>query len=95
MAEIEQSSELDQKEEPRRVPAKERWGSGPHTFTQSKNVLSKYRGGRGHKVYAVHRGYISGLYYNWDEYSRKVKGFSSGEFWGFRNREEALAWLRN
>jgi viroplasmin and RNaseH domain-containing protein len=74
---------------------KERRGSGPHMFTQPKNVLPKYRGGRGCKVYAVRRGYVSGLYYNWDECSHQVKGFSGTEFWGFRNQEEALAWLRN
>jgi hypothetical protein len=95
MAEVKRSSELDQKEKPRRASTKQRQGSGPHAFIQPKNVLPKYQGGQGRKVYVVRRGYVSGLYYSWDECSRQVKGFSGAEFWRFRNWEEALAWLRN
>jgi hypothetical protein len=33
--------------------------------------------------YAVRRGYNCGLYFNWHDYERHLKGFSSAQFRGF------------
>jgi viroplasmin and RNaseH domain-containing protein len=37
--------------------------------------------------YAVKRGYNSGLYFNWPDCERQVKGYSSAQFKGFHGKE--------
>jgi ribonuclease HI len=43
--------------------------------------------------YAVKRGYNCGLYFNWPDYERQVRGYSSAQFKGFQGKEDAENYL--
>jgi hypothetical protein len=43
--------------------------------------------------YAVKRGYKCGMYYNWPDYERQVRGYSGAQFKGFQRTEEAENYL--
>lgn len=45
------------------------------------------------KVYAVRKGYKTGLFYTWDECKKAVHGYSGPEYKGFFTKEEAEAFL--
>ena len=47
------------------------------------------------KVYAVAVGIRPGIYDNWPEAEKQVKGCAGAKFKGFTDRAEAEAWLRN
>lgn len=47
------------------------------------------------KVYAVKKGYKTGIFENWADCQAATKGFSGSEFKGFATREEAEAYLEN
>ena len=47
------------------------------------------------KVYAIAAGHQPGIYDNWPEAERQVKGFAGAKFKGFTDRAEAEAWLRD
>lgn len=47
------------------------------------------------KFYAVAAGIKPGIYENWPEAQRQVKGYAGAKFKGFTDRAEAEAWLRN
>lgn len=45
------------------------------------------------KIYAVRKGYKTGLFYTWDECKKAVYGYSGAEYKGFLTKEEAEAFL--
>lgn len=45
------------------------------------------------KVYAVRKGWKTGIFYSWKECQEAVNGFSGAEFKGFASEEEARAFL--
>ncbi|MBU0662989.1 MAG: ribonuclease HI [Proteobacteria bacterium] len=47
------------------------------------------------KVYAVAAGLKPGIYDNWPEAEKQVKGYAGAKFKGFTDRDEAEAWLKN
>ena len=47
----------------------------------------------GRKYYAVAAGRVPGVYSEWPEAERQVKGFAGAKFKGFGSRAEAEAWL--
>lgn len=47
------------------------------------------------KVYAVAAGIKPGIYDNWPEAERQVKGYAGAKFKGFTDRAEAEAWMQN
>ncbi|MFH2123107.1 MAG: ribonuclease HI [Pseudomonadota bacterium] len=47
------------------------------------------------KVYAVAVGVKPGIYENWPEAEKQVKGYAGAKFKGFTDRDEAEAWLQN
>jgi len=47
----------------------------------------------GKKFYAVAAGREPGVYSQWPEAERQVKGFPGAKFKGFASRAEAEAWL--
>jgi len=49
----------------------------------------------GKKVYAVAAGHQPGIYDNWPEAERQVKGYAGARFKGFADRAEAERWLRD
>lgn len=46
------------------------------------------------KVYAVRKGHVPGLYYNWDECKAQVNGFSGAEYKSFNDISQADAYMR-
>ncbi len=46
------------------------------------------------KYYAIAAGRKTGIYTNWSEAERQIKGFLGARFKGFATREEAEIWLR-
>ncbi|MDF2821993.1 MAG: ribonuclease [Clostridiales bacterium] len=47
----------------------------------------------GKKVYAVRKGFTTGLFYNWDECKKSIYGFKGAEYKGFESKSEAQAFL--
>lgn len=47
------------------------------------------------KVYAVAAGIKPGIYDNWPEAEKQVKGYTGAKFKGFTDRAEAEAWIQN
>lgn len=47
------------------------------------------------KVYAIAAGIKPGIYDNWPEAERQVKGYAGARFKGFTDRAEAEAWMQN
>lgn len=47
------------------------------------------------KVYAVKKGYQTGLFYSWDECSKAVKRYPAAEYKSFVTEKEALDYLNN
>ena len=47
------------------------------------------------KVYAVKVGRETGLFNNWAECEKQIKGFSGAQYKSFTNSEEAMAYLNN
>jgi hypothetical protein len=45
------------------------------------------------KVYAVRRGYRTGIYFHWPKYEVQVRGFPGAVFKGFKSIKEAEDWL--
>ncbi|MDD5021928.1 MAG: viroplasmin family protein [Endomicrobiaceae bacterium] len=45
------------------------------------------------KFYAVKKGHVTGIFDNWDECNKAVKGFSGHDFKAFSSKEEAEAYL--
>ncbi|QHO23963.1 Ribonuclease H [Arachis hypogaea] len=45
--------------------------------------------------YAVCKGRVPGVYRTWKECEQQVNGFRNCEYRGFRDLDEALAWLRS
>jgi hypothetical protein len=43
--------------------------------------------------YAVKRGYNCGLYFNWPDCERQVRGYSSAQFKGFQRKEDVENYL--
>jgi viroplasmin and RNaseH domain-containing protein len=43
--------------------------------------------------YAVKRGYNYGLYFNWPDCERQVRGYSGAQFKGFQRKEDAENYL--
>lgn len=47
------------------------------------------------KYYAVRKGYETGIFTNWDECKKNVKGFSGAEYKSFNNKNDAMDYLNN
>lgn len=47
------------------------------------------------KYYAVRKGYENGIFDNWDECKKNVKGFSGAEYKSFNNKNDAMDYLNN
>jgi hypothetical protein len=47
-----------------------------------------------YNFYVVRRGFHCGLYFNWPDCERIVRGFSGAQFKGFQSRKEAERYLR-
>ena len=47
------------------------------------------------KVYAVKKGYQTGLFYSWEECSKAVKRYPAAEYKSFATEKEALDYLNN
>ena len=45
------------------------------------------------KVYAVKKGIVTGIFYNWDDCKASVDGYPGAEYKGFATEEEAKAYL--
>lgn len=45
------------------------------------------------KIYAVRKGHIPGLYYNWNDCSAQVTGFKGAEYKSFSSEEDAKKYL--
>jgi viroplasmin and RNaseH domain-containing protein len=43
--------------------------------------------------YAVKRGYKCGMYFNWPDCERHIRGYSGALFKGFQRKEEAENYL--
>ena len=42
------------------------------------------------KVYAVKKGIVTGVFYNWDDCKASVDGYPGAEYKGFATEEEAF-----
>lgn len=49
--------------------------------------------GKQKKVYAVRKGRMVGLFYNWPQCQEQIKGYSGAEYKSFMTEEEAKAYL--
>ncbi|HSL41615.1 MAG TPA: ribonuclease HI [Desulforhopalus sp.] len=47
------------------------------------------------KYYAVASGRVPGIYHNWPEAEKQVRGFAGARFKGFTSEAEARVWLKN
>ena len=45
------------------------------------------------KVYAVKKGIVTGIFYNWDDCKASVDGYPGAEYKGFATEEEAKEYL--
>ncbi|AOZ88115.1 hypothetical protein BK049_04985 [Bacillus xiamenensis] len=46
------------------------------------------------KVYAVRKGHVTGIFYNWEECKSAVNGYSQAEYKSFLSKEEAEVYLQ-
>lgn len=58
-------------------------------------ILAIIRGENNMKYYAIRKGYKTGIFTNWDEAEKLIKGFSGAEFKSFNNLQEAQKFLEN
>jgi viroplasmin and RNaseH domain-containing protein len=47
----------------------------------------------GKKVYAVRKGFMPGIYYEWKECKKQVNRFSRAKYKDFKNLAEVEVWL--